>query len=138
MRIGWDDYFLNIAEEVKTRSTCTRLHVGCVIINNKRIVSTGFNGSISGHAHCEDVGCLLNDEGRCIRTLHAEENAILEGERHLLKGATAYITHEPCEKCAKSLAQAGIKRIVFRHAYPNKWNEHFLQNITVCHLPKGK
>lgn len=136
MRKNWDDYFLDIAEVVATRATCTRLHVGCVIVKDKHIVSTGFNGSIHGHEHCEEVGCLLNDEGRCIRTLHAEENAVLHADRYLLKGATAYITHESCEKCAKTLAQSGIARIVFRNPYKNKWNEHFLKDIEVVHVPK--
>lgn len=138
MRKSWDEYFLDIAEVVATRGTCPRLHVGCVIVKDKHIVSTGFNGSIHGHNHCDEDGCLLNDEGRCIRTLHAEENAVLHADRHLLQGATAYITHESCEKCAKTLAQSGIKRVVFREHYENKWNQHFLKGIEVLHLPKNK
>lgn len=138
MRKNWDDYFLEIAEVVATRATCTRLHVGCVIVKDRHIVSTGFNGSIHGHEHCEEAGCLLNEEGRCIRTLHAEENAVLHADRQLLQGATAYITYESCEKCSKTLAQAGISRIVFRESYENKWNKHFLKDIEVVHLPKKK
>lgn len=133
-RISWDEYFLQMAEHAATRATCNRLKVGCVIVKNRHIVSTGYNGSIHGHAHCEGEGCLLNDEGRCIRTVHAEENAVLHADRDDLVGATAYITHESCEKCAKTLAQAGIARIVFRNPYPNKWNEHFLKGIEVVHL----
>lgn len=133
-RKSWDRYFMDIANVVATRGTCNRLKVGCVIVKDKHIISTGYNGSIHGHEHCEDVGCLLNEEGRCIRCLHAEENSVLHAERADLKGATAYVTHEPCEKCAKTLAQAGIVRIVFESEYPNKWNEHFLKNIEVVHL----
>jgi len=135
MRKDWDEFFLGIAEVVSERATCQRLKVGCVLVKDKRIIGTGYNGSIHGHDHCEEVGCLLNDEGRCIRTLHAEENAVLQADRIYLQGATAYITHESCEKCAKTLAQVGITRIVYREAYPNKWNEHFLKDIEVIHKP---
>ncbi|RSK27915.1 cell division protein DedD [Bacillus sp. HMF5848] len=134
-RKSWDEYFLDIASAVATRSTCPRLNVGCVVVKDKHIVSTGYNGSIHGHEHCEEVGCLINEQGRCIRTLHAEENAVIHAERHDLRGATAYVTHEPCEKCAKTLAQAGIIRIVYRDSYPNPYNELFLKNIEVVHMP---
>jgi dCMP deaminase len=133
-RKSWDHYFLEIAEVVASRSTCPRLHVGCVIVKNRHIVSTGYNGSIHGHEHCEDIGCLIDPNGRCIRTLHAEENAVLHAERESLQDATAYITHEPCEKCAKTLAQAGVKRIIFANGYPNQWNKHFLKGIEVLQL----
>ena len=135
-RKSWDQYFLDIADEVSTRSTCPRLHVGCVIVKDKHIISTGYNGSIHGHEHCEDTGCLINESGRCIRTLHAEANAVIHAERDNLKGATAYITHEPCENCAKILAQVGLNRIVYRNAYPNKWNQYFLKDILVEQLPE--
>lgn len=127
-RSDWDKYFLDIAELVAARSTCDRAYVGCVLVKDRRIVSTGYNGSIKGHPHCDEVGHLLNEEGRCIRTIHAEQNALLHA-RENLEGATAYITHEPCETCTKLLNQAGIKRIVFRHPYPNKWNQHFKQGM---------
>ncbi|WP_018393990.1 cytidine/deoxycytidylate deaminase family protein [Bacillus sp. 37MA] len=134
-RKSWDEYFLTIAEAVATRSTCNRLNVGCVIVKDKHIISTGYNGSIHGHEHCDEAGCLLSEQGRCIRCLHAELNAVLHAERDKLKGASAYVTHEPCENCAKTLAQAGIERIVYRNAYPNKWNSHFLKDIDVLHVP---
>ncbi|WP_026092496.1 deoxycytidylate deaminase [Calidifontibacillus oryziterrae] len=133
-RKNWDKYFLDIAREVATRSTCPRLSVGCVIVKEKHIISTGYNGSIHGHDHCEDVGCLINEQGRCIRTIHAEVNAVLHAERDDLKGATAYVTHEPCENCAKTLAQSGIKKIVFENAYENKWNQYFLKDIEVIRI----
>ncbi|MBO0959432.1 cytidine/deoxycytidylate deaminase family protein [Neobacillus sp. MM2021_6] len=135
-RKDWDEYFIGIAEAVATRSTCPRLHVGCVLVKDNHIISTGYNGSIHRHDHCEDVGCLLTPDGRCIRTVHAEENSVLHSDRDLIKGATAYVTHEPCEKCSKTLAQAGISKIVFKNAYPNKWNEYFLKDIEVVHYIK--
>ena len=129
---------MEISEVVSSRSTCPRLQVGCVVVNKNRIVSTGYNGSIHGLAHCEDEGCLLNEQGRCIRCVHAEENAVLHSERDNLMGATVYVTHEPCEKCSKTLAQAGIKRIVYKHGYANKWNKFFWENIEVVHLTDFK
>lgn len=128
-RGGWDSYFMNIAEATADRGTCNRLKVGAVITKDNRIVGTGYNGSISGHDHCIDVGCLLNEEGRCIRTIHAEMNALLHTERHELKGATIYVTHEPCENCSKLIAQAGIARIVYKQPYSNKYNDIFLKGI---------
>lgn len=136
VRRSWDDYFLDIAEVVSTRSTCNKLSVGCVIVKDKMIVSTGYNGSIHGHPHCTEVGCLLNEEGRCIRTIHAEQNAIIHARRDEMKGATAYITHEPCETCTKLLNQAGIVRIVFRHKYKNDRNKVFTEGMSVEHHPQ--
>ncbi|WP_232695419.1 deoxycytidylate deaminase [Brevibacillus daliensis] len=133
MRKTWDQYYLDLAEEVATRATCNRLQVGCVIVNRNHIVSTGYNGSIHGHPHCTDVGCLLK-EGRCIRTLHAEENAILHARREDLPGATAYVTHEPCENCTKRLNQAGVTRVVFRKAYTSEFNQYFIEPMEWIHL----
>jgi dCMP deaminase len=130
-RKSWDEYFLDIASQVATRSTCPRLHVGCVIVKDKHIISTGYNGSIHGHEHCEDVGCLIDDSGHCNRTVHAESNSCLHADRNKLKGATAYITHEPCHNCAKILAQVGIARVVYNKPYHNKWNKIFLKDLTV-------
>lgn len=135
-RKDWDLYFMDIAEKVAERSTCDRLSVGCVIVKNRRIVSTGYNGSISGTEHCDDVGHLYNDQGRCIRTIHAEQNAILFAERDELKGATVYCTHQPCENCAKLLVQAGVKRIVYKHEYRNKDSEYFLNMVEAKQLLK--
>jgi dCMP deaminase len=128
-RKDWDSYWMAITEMVAERSTCNRLKVGAVITLNNRCVATGYNGSIHGHEHCTDVGCLLNEQGRCIRTIHAEVNAILHARRDELQGATAYVSHEPCENCTKLLAQAGIKRVVFKNPYPNKYNHHFNKDI---------
>lgn len=135
-RKSWDKYYLDIADKVATRSTCDRLSVGCVIVKNNRIISTGYNGSVSGKEHCDDVGHLYNDEGRCIRTIHAEQNALLFAEREELKDATVYVSHQPCENCAKLLAQAGVSKVVFEHEYKNTDSAFFLDMIEVEHVKR--
>ena len=130
-RKSWDEYYLDIADKVATRSTCDRLSVGCVIVKNNRIISTGYNGSVSGKEHCDDVGHLYNDEGRCIRTIHAEQNALLFAEREELKDATVYVSHQPCENCAKLLVQAGVSKVVFEYEYKNTDSDFFLDMIEV-------
>ena len=118
MRPTWDEYFLNIAVEVAKRSTCDRAHVGAVLVRDKRILTTGFNGSPSGLAHCDNEGHLLV-EGHCVRTIHAETNAIIQAALHGVstKGATCYVTHFPCINCTKTLINAGIVRVVYIDAY---------------------
>lgn len=115
MRKSWDDYFMDIARMVATRSTCDRAHVGCVIVRDHRIIATGYNGSLPGHPHCDDVGHDITN-GHCVRTIHAEANAILESNERS-HGATAYCTHYPCLACAKLLLRAGIIQVVYDHAY---------------------
>lgn len=113
-RLSWDDYFQAIAETVALRSTCPRLHVGCVIVRDNRIVSTGYNGSPPRAAHCTEVGCLMVD-GHCMRTIHAEENAVLQA---IPKGVdlaecTIYCTYKPCSRCTALLRDNGIFRMRF-------------------------
>lgn len=133
-RPDWDDYFLDIAEKVSTRSTCLRLKVGCVLVaEDNRILATGYNGSPKGMPHCIDDGCLKSEEGRCIRTVHAEINAILSVEPQQRKNSTLYCTHEPCEHCTKSIIQAGIIKVVFKQEYPNPTNKYFSQYIEWKH-----
>lgn len=132
-RPSWDAHFLRRAEVNAEMATCNRLKVGAVIVKDKRVIGDGFNGSPAGHDHCVDVGCLTNEEGRCIRTIHAEHNALLQC-REDPKGATVYVTHEPCENCAKVLAQKGIKRVVFKNAYLNKYNHHFNKDMEWEHF----
>lgn len=118
MRKSWDRYFMDIAFQVADRSTCGRKHVGCVIVYDKAIVATGYNGSIRGWPHCDDVGHLIQD-GHCVRTIHAETNAIAQlayndgGARQ----ATAYVTAKPCWNCYKLLKNAGVERIVYAEDY---------------------
>ncbi|MGI5949503.1 deoxycytidylate deaminase [Peptoniphilus sp.] len=119
MRKSWDEYFMEITEMVATRSTCDRAFVGCVLVNDdNRIVSTGYNGSVSGNPHCIDVGHTMRD-GHCIATIHAEMNALLycAKEGISVKGCRAYVTHFPCLNCTKALIQAGITGIFYKEAY---------------------
>lgn len=116
MRKDWDSYFIDIAQMVATRSTCDRANVGAVIVKDKKIVGTGYNGSIHGTLHCSDVGHLMH-EGHCVRTIHAEINAILHAERGDLVGSTCYVTHRPCPECTKHLNQAGVKEVIYLYDY---------------------
>ncbi|HSC89219.1 MAG TPA: deaminase, partial [Polyangiaceae bacterium] len=117
-RADWDSYFMAIAREVATRSTCDRKHVGALVVVDRRILATGYNGSIRGLAHCDDVGHLIVD-GHCVRTVHAESNAIVQAAQNgvRLEGATLYVTASPCFNCFKLVAAAGIQRIVFGEFY---------------------
>ena len=137
---NWDVYFMNIAKEASKMATCDRLHVGCVLVKDRRVIATGFNGSVSGHDHCDDVGHLYNEEGRCIRTIHAEQNAILQCARYGIpcEGATAYVTHEPCEVCTKMLAGVGVKVVVFEKPYNNKHNKNFNLDLSWYQLVDGE
>jgi dCMP deaminase len=140
MRPSWDAYFQQIAELVKTRSTCLRRQVGAVIVKDKRIVSTGYNGSPVRTAHCEDVGCLREKLGipsgqrhELCRAIHAEQNAIIQAARSgtSMEGATVYVTCQPCSLCAKMLINAGIARIVYAGDYPDELAMTMLQEAGV-------
>jgi dCMP deaminase len=117
-RASWDEYFMNIAKEVATRSTCDRKHVGAVIVRDKSILATGYNGSVRGLGHCDDEGHLMED-GHCVRTVHAEANAIVQAARNgmRIEGAGIYVTASPCWGCFRLIANAGIVRIVFGEFY---------------------
>ena len=109
-RVSWSDYFMNIAREVATRSTCDRKSVGAVIVRGKTILSTGYNGSIKGAKHCDDAGHeMVNDH--CIRTIHAEANAIVQAAKHgiRIEDSEIYVTASPCYNCFKMIATSGIK-----------------------------
>lgn len=117
-RVGWDEYFMNIARMVATRATCDRKHVGAVLVRDRTILSTGYNGSIRGHQHCTEAGHMMED-GHCVRTVHAEANAIIQAARNgvAIEGADIYITASPCWPCFKLVANAGVRRIVFGEFY---------------------
>ena len=117
-RVSWETYFMNIAAEVATRSTCDRKHVGAVIVKDKTILSTGYNGSIKGLPHCDEVDHEMVD-GHCIRTTHAEANAIVQAAKNgvEINHAEIYITASPCYNCFKLIANAGIKSIYFLEFY---------------------
>jgi len=117
-RSDLDTYFMRIARQVATRATCERKHVGALIVRDKMILSTGYNGSIRGLAHCDDVGHLM-ENGHCIRTTHAEANAIVQAARNgvNINGSTIYITASPCWNCFKLIANAGILSIKYGEFY---------------------
>ena len=117
-RASWDEYFMSIAQVVATRSTCERKYVGAVIVRNKTILSTGYNGSIRGLPHCTEAGHMMED-GHCVATIHAETNAILQAARNgvMIDGASIYVTASPCWNCFKQLANAGITRICYGEFY---------------------
>lgn len=117
-RADWDEYFMSIAQVVATRSTCPRKYVGAVLVRNRTILSTGYNGSIRGMPHCTDVGHMMQD-GHCVATIHAEANAVIQAARNgvMIEGATTYVTASPCWNCFKQLANAGVTRIVYGEFY---------------------
>lgn len=120
-RPSWDDYFMAIARIIATRATCDRLYAGAVLVKDKRIMSTGYNGSPPALEHCDDVGHLL-EEGHCVRTIHGEHNAILQAAvigGGSTKGSTLYTVYSPCIHCAKYIAAAGVVRIVIGKMYRN-------------------
>ncbi|MFC6206153.1 ComE operon protein 2 [Levilactobacillus tongjiangensis] len=119
-RIPWDQYFMLQALVISTRSTCNRLSVGATIVRDKRIIAAGYNGSVSGDDHCLDAGCYLVD-GHCVRTIHAEMNAVLQCAKfgEATDGAEIYVTDFPCLQCTKMLLQAGIRKITYMRNYHN-------------------
>jgi len=117
-RLPWDAYFMQIAVQVATRSTCDRKHVGAVIVRDKTILSTGYNGSVRGMPHCDDVGHMMEDT-HCIATVHAEANAIIQAAKNgtAIDGADIYVTASPCWNCFKLIANSGIRRIFYLEFY---------------------
>jgi len=132
-RPSWDEYFMGIAFEVAKRSTCDRAHVGAIIVKDKRILTTGYNGAPRGLPHCDEVGHLMV-EGHCMRTLHAEQNAIIQAALHgvEVRGGTMYVTHQPCLSCAKMIINAGIERVVYAGDYPDENSQAFLAQAGVA------
>lgn len=118
IRVSWEKYFMNISSEVSTRSTCDRKYVGAVIVRDKTILSTGYNGSIKGLPHCSDAGCEMID-GHCVRTTHAEANAIVQAAKNGVRidNAEIFVTASPCYNCFKLIANAGINRIYYNEFY---------------------
>ena len=117
-RASWDEYFMAIAQQVATRATCDRKHVGAVFARDRSILATGYNGSIRGLEHCDEAGHLMED-GHCVRTIHAEANAIVQAARNGVRidGATIYVTASPCWSCFKMIANTGVTRIVYGQFY---------------------
>ena len=127
MRPDWDEYFMQIARQVATRGTCPRASVGAVVVLHRRILTTGYNGAPSGTEHCSDVGCLMVND-HCLRTTHAEANAIVQGALHgvALAGSSIYTTHQPCAGCTKLLISAGITRVIYERPYTDAVAEMLL------------
>jgi len=117
-RASWDEYFMEIARVVSSRSTCPRKFVGSVIVRDKTILSTGYNGSIRGMPHCSDEGHMM-ENGHCVATIHAEANAIIQAAKNgvIIDGATIYVTASPCWNCFKQIANSGIRRICYGEFY---------------------
>jgi dCMP deaminase len=117
-RSNWDQYFMDIATQVASRATCDRKHVGALLVRDRTILSTGYNGSIRGLPHCDDVGHMM-ENGHCVATVHAEANAIIQAAKNgvRIEGATIYTTASPCWPCFKLIANAGCVRIVFGELY---------------------
>ena len=136
-RPGWDEYFMEMAALTATRSTCLRRQVGAVIVRDRRIVSTGYNGAPRGIKHCDERGgCIRQkmnvpsgERHELCMALHAEQNAIIQAATHgqSIESATLYITHQPCVICAKMIINAGIRRIVVREGYPDQLSVDILR-----------
>lgn len=139
-RPSWDAYFIEVAKVVATRSTCLRRNVGAILVTEKHILTTGYNGAPTGLPHCDEVGCLREAAGvpsgerhELCRGLHAEQNALVQAARHgiSVKGATLYSTLEPCVLCTKMLINAGIERIVYAEGYPDELARSMLKQTNI-------
>ncbi len=139
-RPSWETYFMDIAFLVAKRSTCRRRAVGSVIVKNRRILSTGYNGAPSGIRHCIEVGCLREElkvpSGQChelCRGIHAEQNAIIQAAFHgaSIKDSTLFCTNLPCSICAKMIINAGITRIYYHSGYADKMSEEMLKEANI-------
>jgi len=137
-RASWDEYFMSIAQVVATRSTCPRKYVGSVIVRNRIILSTGYNGSIRGMPHCSEDGHMMEND-HCVATIHAEANAIIQAAKNgvMIDGGDCYVTASPCWNCFKQLANGGIRRIVFGEFYRDEriFSVAERLKIELLHLP---
>ena len=140
-RPSWDSYFMKVAEDIATRSTCLRRQVGAVLVKDNRIIATGYNGAPDGMQHCLEIGCLREQQnipsGKNIelcRAVHAEQNALMQAAKHggSVNGAKLYVTTYPCVTCAKLLIQAGVNEIVYINAYPDYLSEEILAKSSVA------
>ncbi|MDD4909755.1 MAG: cytidine/deoxycytidylate deaminase family protein [Candidatus Omnitrophica bacterium] len=139
-RPGWDEYFIGIAKLVAKRSTCLRRQVGALIVKDRRILATGYNGTPSGIKHCFEAGCLREklkipsgERHELCRGLHAEQNALLQAALYgiSVKDSSFYITNQPCIICAKMLINAGVKEVVISDGYPDKMSAEFLKEAGI-------
>ncbi len=142
-RPSWDEYFMELARLVARRSTCLRRQVGAVVVKDKNVLATGYNGTPSGIAHCSQVGCLRQqldvpsgERHELCRGLHAEQNAIIQAAKHgvNIAGGTLYCTNSPCIICSKMIINAGIAAVIFDHGYPDQLS---LQMLGEAGIPFG-
>lgn len=147
MRPTWDEYFMEIVELIKERSTCLRRSVGAIIVKDKRILTTGYNGAPAGCRHCGDVGCLRQElnipsgqRHELCRASHAEQNAIVQAAMHgvSIDGGTIYVTNQPCVICSKLIISSGIKRVVFKGEYPDNLSMELLNEANIEIVPYKK
>ncbi|MPW27011.1 cytidine deaminase [Alkalibaculum sp. M08DMB] len=139
-RPSWDEYFVEMLYVVKKRSTCLRRQVAAIIVKDKRMIASGYNGAPTGLFHCGQVGCIREQQGipsgekhELCRGIHAEQNAIIQSAMHgvSVKNSTIYITHSPCVLCAKMIINAGISRIVYTGNYPDELSQELLQEAGI-------
>ena len=137
-RKDWHEYFMDIAQMVATRSTCDRKHIGAVIVRDKTILSTGYNGSIRGRPHCSEIGCDMENE-HCVATIHAEANAIIQAAKNgvMIKDAEIYTTASPCWNCFKLIANSGINKIYYGEFYRDERIMRVAEEIKLelIHIP---
>ena len=136
-RMSWDEYFMEMAKLASKRSTCLRRQVGAVIVQDKHVIATGYNGAPKGIPHCGELGGCYREQNNIpsgerhelCRALHAEQNAIIQAATYSqgIEGATMYITHQPCVICAKMIINAGIERIVVNEGYPDEMSVDILE-----------
>lgn len=140
MRPSWDQYFMEMAEIAKKRSTCLRRQVGAVLVKDRRLLTSGYNGAPAGIRHCDEVGCLRDqlkvpsgERHELCRGTHAEQNALIQAAFHGIKieGATLYVTHQPCSICARLIINAGIQRVVYQGDYPDPMSMDMLKEARV-------
>ncbi|MDW7671944.1 MAG: cytidine/deoxycytidylate deaminase family protein [Bacillota bacterium] len=140
MRPDWDHYFMEMAEVVAKRSTCLRRQVGAVLVKDRRILASGYNGAPSGMSHCAETGCLRQQlnipsgkQHEMCRGLHAEQNAIIQAALHgtSIKDSLLYVTHQPCVICAKMMINAGVKTVIMKGSYPDALAESMLQDAGI-------
>lgn len=135
VRLNEDEYFMNIARVVARRSTCPRASVGCVVVKNGIILSTGYNGSPHGKPHCTDVGCIVVNN-HCIASIHSEVNALLHANTNV-EGSTIYCTHLTCMECAKLIINSGVVRVVYNYRYVDDRCRAFSLNDQIEYLTQS-
>src|SRR5512141_1576673 len=138
-RASWNEYFMKIAEQVATRSTCDRKHIGAVIVRDKTILSSGYNGSLRGAPHCDEEGHDM-ENGHCVRTVHAEANAVAQAAKHGIRidSSEIYVTASPCLTCFKLLVNAGIVKVYYKEFYRDERITRYAKQADIKLVFMGK